>query len=515
MTTLENIRSILVIKDKNEHALYVEQFAEYMKKSFLVVNEESFLQFDIVKNTSFNNLFTIENKSFKRTDNTSEFSLYSELPTHISISTYNVKYTKGFIQHDNFRNDVTFDFNNEVTTLPLLIEYVYSEALECLDSESNEFAFNDNTKFSYSCGYYDSEKMVVIDHYLYDIEDTVTLENGKVVHYDDAVWCEEIQEYHLLQGCTQLENGEWLPNDQVIRTVSGNYYSRNDDEIATCRRCDEYFHYEDLHYNEHDDYQYCENCYEEYSSRLKNRLCYSTNVINYHGYGDYQNKIKCRMIYVGFELECLADESEAETLDNTLNDMQHGRYGFDYCVPTVDGSLDDSFGVEFIFKPDNLKNHSENIQHFIDNVGSQLYKTAGNGYGLHVHVSNNFLNTFDKIKIQNFASIHDAKLRFVGGRDETNYQPKKMIGKVSDMKKGNVNKYQAVNISPSDTIEFRFPVSLVDHAHIMRNLQLAYSICMYVKYHCNYTNINDFSLYLNWLKTDKDFNLLSDYFSQL
>lgn len=515
MQTLTNIRSILVIKDKNDHLLYINQFAEYIKQGFLVVNEASFLQFNIVENTCFSKLFTIENKSFKRTDDTSEFSLYSELPTHISISAYNVRYTKGFIQHYDFRNDITFDFNDEATTLPLPIGYVYDESLECLDSERNEFTFNDDTKFSYSCGYYDSEKMVVVEHYLYDIEDTVTLENGKIVHSDDAVWCEEMEEYHLLQDCTQLANDEWLPDDQVIRAANGNYYSRNDCDISSCSGCDEYFHYEDLHYSEDDDCSYCEDCYPEHSNKLQNRLCYSTNVVNYHGFGDYQNKIKGKMVYIGFELECLADESEAESLDDTLNDMQNGRYGFDYCVPTVDGSLDDAYGVEFIFKPDSLENHSENLEHFIDNCGSQLYKTAGDGYGLHVHISNNFLSDFDKIKIQNFASIHDAKLRFIGGRNETNYQPKKMLGKTSDMKKGNVNKYQAVNISPASTIEFRFPVSLVDHGHIMRNLQLAYSICLYVKYHCNYTNINDFNLYLDWLKTDKQFNLLSDYFSQL
>ena len=515
MATLENIRSILVIKDKNDHALYVNQFAEYMKKGFLVVNEASFLQFDIVENTSFRNVFSIENKSFKRTDDVSDFSLYSELPTHISISAYNVRYTKGFIQHYDYRNDITFDFNDETTTLPLPIKYVYDESLECLDSESNEFTFDDNTKFSYSCGYYDSEKMVVIDHDLIDIEDTVTLENGKVVHSEDAVWCDEIQEYHLLQDCTRLENGDWLPDNQVIRTANGGYYSRNDCDILTCDGCDEYFHLDDLLYNEDEYCSYCENCYPEHSNKLKNRLCYSTNVINYHGYGDHQSKINGKFVYIGFELECLADESEDEELDATLLDMQHGHNGFDYCVPTVDGSLDDSYGVEFIFKPDSLENHSENLEHFIDNVGSQLYKTAGNGYGLHVHVSNNFLSDFDKIKIQNFASIHDSKLRFIGGRAETNYQPKKMLGKTSDMKKGNANKYQAVNISPSSTIEFRFPVSLVDHSHIMRNLQLAYSICLYVKYHCNYANIHDFNLYLNWLKTDKQFNLLSEYFNQL
>ena len=70
------------------------------------------------------------------------------------------------------------------------------------------------------------------------------------------------------------------------------------------------------------------------------------------------------------------------------------------------------------------------MEHFIEHVGDQLYKTAGDGYGLHVHISNNFLTGFAKVKIQNFASIHDAKLRFVGGRDETNYQPKKCFGKL-------------------------------------------------------------------------------------
>ena len=121
MNALKNTRSILVIKDKKDHALYINQFAEYIKNGFLVVNEDSFLQLDIVENASFYNMFTIENKSFKRTDDTSEFSLYSELPTHISISAYNVRYTKGFIQHNDFRNDITFDFNDEVTTLPLLL----------------------------------------------------------------------------------------------------------------------------------------------------------------------------------------------------------------------------------------------------------------------------------------------------------------------------------------------------------------------------------------------------------
>lgn len=513
MNILENTKSILVIRDKTEHALYISQFAEYLKDGFLVVNQESFNQLNIVENTSFRNVFSIEGKSFKRTDNTTAYALYSAMPSHITISFYDLQYAKGFVWHNDSYNDITFDFNGELIELPLPIGYAYDENLECEDSERNEFNFDGDTKFSYSCGYYDSSEMVVVSGSLYHEDDVVTLANGKKAHIDDVVWCEEIDEYHLSNECTRLENGEWLPDDMVIRTANGGYYSQDDDNISTCESCEEYYHYEDLHYNEYHEASYCENCRPE--DGLKNRLCYSTNVLNYHGYGDAQNKIKGKDVFIGFELECLAYDNDAESLDEVFNDMKHARYGFDYCVPTCDGSLDDDFGVEFIFKPDSLYNHSENLNHFIDNLGNYLYTTAGNGYGLHVHISNNFLTDFDKIKIQNFAAIHDSKLRFVGGRDETNYQPKKMLSKTSDMKKGNCDKYQAVNISPSSTIEFRFPVSLVDYDHIMKNLQLAYSICLYVKYHCNYTNINDFDLYLNWLKSDKQFKMLSEYFENL
>lgn len=513
MLNFEKTRSILVIKDNIEHALYVSQFAEYLKKGFLVLNAEAFSELAVIENTSFRNVFSIEGKSFKRTDNTTAYALYSENPSHVSIGFCDLSYTKGFILHDTSYNDITFDFNDESIELPLPIGYVYAEALECEDSERNSFTFDDDTKFSYSCGYYDSNETTVIDSNLYNLDDTVILHNGKRAYIDDVVWCEELDEYYMYSDCTQLENGGYLPDDMTIRTADGCYYSQNDENIYGCDGCNDHFHCDDLHYHENSGGSYCENCRPE--NGLQNRLSYSTNVIDYHGFGDYQNKINGKSIFIGFELECLAFDDEVEALDDVLIDMKHGYSGFDYCVPTCDGSLDDDFGVEFIFKPDSLCNHSENLMHFIDNIGNYLHTTAGNGYGLHVHVSNNFLSNFDKIKIQNFAAIHDAKLRFIGGRDETNYQPKKMLFKTSDMKKGNADKYQAVNISPSSTIEFRFPLSLVDHEHIMRNLQLAYSICLYVKYHCNYANINDFDLYLNWLKSEKDFKLLSDYFAQL
>ena len=506
MNTLQNIKSILVIKDSTAHALYLAQFTEYLSTNYLVVNEDSFHELTIEK-TRDEKVFLIENKLFKRTDDTNAFSLYSEKPAHVSISMHYICYSKGFI----ITSDQVVDFNNEIINLPLPTDYVYAKQLTCTDENGKDFIFDDEVKFSYSCGYYNSEECVVINYTLYNREYTVTLHDGRIVHEDDAVYCDEIEEFYHIDDCVRLENGEWLPEDMTIRTHDGCYYSQNDENIDMCSACEEYFHCEDFTYCEHEDAIYCDNCYSEVA-RLHNRLSYSANVLDYHDFGDPQSIIAGRHVYVGFELECLACEHDAGYLSDILYDMKYGNNGFDYCIGTEDGSLDSRYGVEFIFKPDSIKNHAHNIDHFIENCSEYLHERAGSDYGLHVHVSNNFLSEFDKIKIQNILSLHDKMLRKVGGRADTMYQRKKSILKKSDMKKGDSSRYQAVNITPSDTIEFRFPVSKVDKNHILLNLQLAYSIVIYAKYHCNYVTIGDFNLYLTWLRSNKEFKLLSDFF---
>ena len=513
MKNLATVATILVINDYSDFVLYKKQFDEFLNEKTLVIYANAFNQFstDQIQHKTF----SIENKIFKKVADVSDFTIYTEKPSHVSIGLYDIHYAKYLILNDSNIDDVEYLAKN--CNYPLPYDFAENNALSFEDEDGDITELNcwHDVKFSYSCGYYDASEKTVLDFKLYCSDDVRTLHNGKKAHFDDVVYCDALGEYYLYNDCVRLNNDSYLPEHMTVY-VNGEYYAEDDDYISTCEGCNEHFHYEDLIYSESQDASYCESCYPEYDTeRLRNRLCYSSNVINYHDFGSPEMKINGKGIFLGFELETLCYDNNIDDIDGQLYDMKYGNNGFDYCIGTSDGSLDDAHGIEFIFKPDSIMNHNENIKHFIDNCSDYLYKSAGDGYGLHVHVSNHFLTDFDKVKIQNFASLHDDKMRFIGGRGETSYQPKKAILKTDDMKQGNRNKYQAVNISPSQTIEFRFPVSLVDELHIIRNLQLALSVCLYVKYHCNYTNIDNFGLFLDYLKSEKQFKILSDYFDQL
>lgn len=513
-TTMDSIATILVLKDFSEFVLYKKQFDKFLNEKTLVIYEEAFNQLTIAEPNTYK-VFSIENKLFKKVADVSGFAVYTEKPRHASIGHNDLHHAKHLILNDSNIDSVEYLAQNCNYPLPYDFAENYALSFEDEDGDIVELNLWHDVKFSYSCGYYDTSEKTVLDFKLYCSDDVVTLHNGEKAHIDDVVYCDALDGYYLSSDCVQLYDDSYLPEHMTV-CVNDEYYAEDGGDISTCEGCNDHFHYEDLIYSESQDVYYCESCFTEYDiERLQNRLCYSSDVIDYHGFGDHEIKINGKGVFLGFELETLCYDNNIDEIDGQLYDMKHGYNGFDYCIGTADGSLDDAHGIEFIFKPDSIVNHTENIHHFIDNCSDYLYKSAGDGYGLHVHVSNHFLTDADKVKIQNFASLHDAKLRFIGGRGETNYQPKKMLGKISDMKQGNRNKYQAVNISPSSTIEFRFPVSLVDELHIVRNLQLALSICLYVKYYCNYTTIGNFEAFLDYLKTEKQFKILSDYFDTL
>lgn len=512
-TAMDSIATILVLKDFSEFVLYKKQFDEFLNEKTLVIYEGAFNQLSITGIQ--HSTLSIENKLFKKVADASDFTIYTEKPSHSSIGHYGLHYAKHLILNDSNTDDVEYLAQN--CSYPLPYDFAENNSLSFEDEDGDIVELNlwHDVKFSYSCGYYDASEKTVLNFKLYCSNDVVTLHNGKKAHIDGVVYCDTLDEYYLYSDCNQLHDGTYLPEHMTIY-VNGDWYAADDGDISTCEGCNDHFHCDDLIYSESKDASYCESCFPEYDTeRLQNRLCYSSNVINYHGFGEPEMKINGKGVFLGFELETLCYDSNVSEIDENMYEMKYGRSGFDYCIGTSDGSLDDAHGIEFIFKPDSLKNHEANIEHFINNCADHLYKSAGNGYGLHVHVSNHFLTYFDKVKIQNFASLHDARLRFIGGRGETPYQPKKAILKTDDMKRGNRNKYQAVNISPTQTIEFRFPVSLVDELHILRNLQLALSVCLYVKYHCNYTTIGNFDLFLEYLKSEKQFKILSDYFDML
>lgn len=346
-------------------------------------------------------------------------------------------YSKHFIVSDN-DYDIDISDDNSITIergdiVPLQFAIDYGiEIKNSLDYT----VYNCDTKFSNSNGYYDSEFYTVFQGDLVNRCDLVTLDNGNVVYTDDAFYCDE---------------------------------------------CHSWVHDNDTTFNDYTDCYVCDSCNdsineenaENENTPTNKSFRYHTDVLTYCNFGKPQNFVSAKPLFLGFELETefLEDEVEHSVLFQCLSDG--------YAIPTQDGSLDDEKGVEFVFKPDNFDGHSENIASFISDYADLLDYDAGNGYGLHVHVSSSHLSDFQKIKVQNFVSLFDDKVRIIGGRQETEYQRKKPINKGGDLKNKHYGKYSSVNTSKDNTIEFRYPKALIDCEHIMLNLQLAHAITSY------------------------------------
>lgn len=336
--------------------------------------------------------------------------------------------------------------------------------------------------FSHHYGYYDFSAYMVFENELHSRNNLVRLSDGEKVPSTLAVYVERLNANFKKSQCVQVD-GVWELKRDCIE-YDCKWYHKSTDEILKCNLCGRI--HERSNFVNIGDSEYeilvCRSCNEDVYSRLM-RLCYSTDVINYKGFGNTSMKINGQGVYVGLELETYADFNSANRREvlTKLNKFAAGKQN--YTVATRDGSLSDSNGVEYIFRPEGLNHQKRNVADFIQSIGDCLAEDAGNGYGLHIHVSSHFLSEYDKIRIDNFVSIFEKYFREIGGRAETEYQVKKKIKSNSQMRLKDDSKYKMVNIGRNGTIEYRFPKSLVNEVHINMNLEMALAVTMYCKYH--------------------------------
>lgn len=359
-------------------------------------------------------------------------------------------------------------------------DYAYENRLsDIYINESSETMTLDNNDLAYDqrVGYYDADTKCIIDDELFDIEDCTMLENGNWCHNDDVRYIENKNEYHHKDDCVQLHNGDYALSDDTVY-LRGEYYLNDDyDHIGDCEDCNETCLNDDMYYHEAREVHLCQNCHEESKDDLY-RMCYDTNVLHEKGFGVTNHYINKKPVYVGLELETYVRDGK----EDSVNDFSHS---CEYAVPTKDGSLSDSQGCEFIFRPEGLQQQKDNVTDLINSISDNLRnKTLSNyddDYGLHVHVSSHFLGFASKLKIQKFVNLHCKKFqKYIGKRDETNYQsPRGMNDSFNELC---YDRYSMVNVNPKDTIEFRFPAGLVNANHINLNLESALAVTMFCKF---------------------------------
>lgn len=341
------------------------------------------------------------------------------------------------------------------------------------ENDDSDYLSNSEIVFSHSCGYYNNEDKIVHDHDLYDKDDIVILHNGDTCHIDNACWIDSEDEYYHEDDCVMDHRGNSILESESVY-INGEYYHNTDDALSTCDDCNETFHYESLIYHERNEESYCSDCYHDHSDRLE-RKDYSSNVLNYKGYGHTELYINKKPVYVGLELECKVYDGYEDEVNDFTNNCK-------YAIGTEDGSLDSNLGIEYIFRPEGLEQQKENVSDLISEIEDYLEHTKSHyydaDYGLHVHVSSHFLGHATKLKIQNFVNDNFKYLCKIGGRESTTYQDYKD----TNWKELSNRRYNFVNICNSATIEFRFPAAIINEDHINMNLELALALTMFCKF---------------------------------
>lgn len=300
---------------------------------------------------------------------------------------------------------------------------------------------------------------------LVDEDDYVVLHNGELCGQDAATYCDGSGEWYPSEECTEVNTGRrstkhWCDdylNDNAFRCdVSGEWFSSdvfNKIRVEGQTVCEERYS-EDLYYWESDEEYHWEPEPEE-----------EDGIPDYHDAPrPWKNGVGKKPL-IGCELEiyALTDRSEiAEIAEN---------YGF---IAEKDGSLDDEHGIEIIGKPFAFTDYqSEDCKwaNFLADVkGKAKGWDAGKGYGLHVSINRAALSDYVTGKMLVFVHSNQSLCEKIAGREANNWQVYKSK-KITDGKKSNGEKYEALAIRSKDRLECRIFRSTLKPTSFLRAVE--------------------------------------------
>lgn len=331
--------------------------------------------------------------------------------------------------------------------------------------------------------------------------DEISLLEDAVEVYDQRdrsqTWCRYCADNHAF---TCEHCGDVHDDDCAISLDSGGYVCEGcySDNYFTCDNCGYVFHID----NSYDDNGniVCESCYEGNSE----------NIHNYHHkpmpvFHKTEGEGECRKYGVELETEgdcdCAGELLEMSD-DENLFWLEH------------DSSL--NHGFELVTHPCSLAYHQKefpwkNITTYLREHGFKSHDTTT--CGLHIHVSRKGLTATDQIKIGLFVGFNYAKLKVFGRRDYNHYCKQKQIekGKLKDVVYS-PDRYEAVNFTNRNTIEFRFFKGTLKMDTIMASVEFVDALCAYVKQN-GFPTINRpcWNEFVAFCQKDKTYNTLVSY----
>ena len=299
-----------------------------------------------------------------------------------------------------------------------------------------------------------------------------------IISFDGRQLCPSCYEEQTVV-CERCGERIWTDDDcgdenhTLCRDCSERYY----DSCADCGRLVEHG---SLHHLESDAAEgYCESCYSRrYRENGVQSYCFKPDPI-FYGAG---------LRYLGVELE-IDGAGECDDKANAIRRVANQDNTHIYIKH--DGSLED--GLEIVTHPMTLDYHKNGMpwQAVVDTARQLGYTSHQSGTcGLHVHVNRDSLGNTYRQQDDTIARIlflvenfwHEL-LRFSRrtqsqlDRWAARYGRKDEPQDVLRSAKGSYNRYTCVNLTPSQTIEFRIFRGTLKYNTIIATLQLVETIC--------------------------------------
>jgi len=305
--------------------------------------------------------------------------------------------------------------------------------------------------------------------------------------------CIECSESYHVNDSTELHDGERICE---VCCENGDY--------SWCDECQELYHCDSVTYN--DDGIWCDECKPQTSS-IHNYSYLPDPLLFHHNLHGTNNSMieprdKKNEIYFGIELEIDRDGYSNQDKNELASSISGDESTF-YCKD--DSSLNCGFEiVSHPFSWDYFKSNKNDFKNNLDKARDAGYRSHDTTTcGMHIHVSKKTLSNLDIFKMVYFVYSNADFIKVVSNRnwDDLNrwcsldldnllnrsgihgsnpLKKANRIGKLAKAKTG-TPKYTAINLSKSNTIEFRIFKGTLNWRSYQKNLQFVQSLVQWCK----------------------------------
>ena len=314
-----------------------------------------------------------------------------------------------------------------------------------------------------------------------DCGDYFNNDDNYLINKDGDYICPYCADHYVCcEHCDEYVHEDYI-HTVIKRNGSEEFWCESccESEAYVCDECGELFPYDDMHYCEEDDNRYCESCY---SNRPPvHDYSYEPELMFIRDEDDDLDNVS-HPLYMGFELECGgASSSECKDAANDIESIGKNIY------LKRDGSIPD-YGFEIVSHPMTLTIHENAGWHDVLNSavsnGLKSQDLGPSACGLHVHVSRNFMHAERWVILDWFVSKHKAIFEKIARREETHWAEFKAPAPTAHLRDAygcSSSRYQAVNFSNRNTVEFRMFRGTLKYETFIATLEIVDALVRWAK----------------------------------